>query len=479
VTNMNDIFISHAHEPTDREFAASLRQLLMSTGYDVSRDYPKDTVHPRDYWESQIRAAIEDCSVVIVLLSKEYLTSEYCLREMRHAISTQRFLPIALPNFEWAAWAEPIWLECNAVVSADLGSDDFSWWLSDELRDTYGLSSRKGDQYDEKRRSESGRFRDARVHWVSKSPLQLMKTARHHPELNPGTHDIIKHILFPAQTGQELERPGERSDAGNVQDLGAACVMTDKALNDDLRLWRPTRHYGRLLTEGRNRPAPSIGSPTLFWHLAIWRKRIEGDGGYREALTKKNVQKYVDHNRNFFHEISHFLRHLQDRGLVSSSTPRDITLDEIPISASRNDDADPFERFEAFLPQGMNFELWWLDGANRDNPNRRLDASKSTKEEIDGATRVLVQFQSFQDHVTCTFYMDIAQQFDGHQILDADELSTCGARKRKIGEILHSIRKASLGHVKSGAIDAPERISSDDPAIPSALRLGSDELQPQ
>jgi hypothetical protein len=252
--------------------------------------------------------------------------------------------------------------------------------------------------------------------------------------------------------------------------------MTDDTDDEILRLWRPTRHYARLLTEGRNRPAPSIGSPTLIWHVAIWRTRIEGGGGYTETATKKNVEKYIKHNSDFFGEISSFLGRLQDRGLVLSRTPRDLTLEKIPIPASANDDSEPFERFETYLPQSMNFELWWLDGANENKPNERL-AETSKKEEIDGATRVLVQFQSFQDHVTCTFYMDVAQKFDGNQILDADELASCGVRKKKFGEILHTIRKASLGQIQSGAINAPERVASNNSAIPSELQVNPDELR--
>jgi hypothetical protein len=250
--------------------------------------------------------------------------------------------------------------------------------------------------------------------------------------------------------------------------------MTDQGLDDILRLWRPTQHYGRLLSEGRNRPAPSIGSPTLIWHLAIWRTRIEGGGEYTQTSTTENVQKYLKHNREFFGEISRFLRRLQDRGLISGSTPQDIDLNKIPISFTPSNSQN---HFEAFLPQSMNFELWWLDGADINNPNRPLDKSKATKEEKDGATRVLVQFQSFQDHVTCTFYMDIAQKFDGNQILDADELSSCGARKKRVGNILHCIRKASLGQIASGTINAPEPADSDDPSISSELRVSLEEVQ--
>jgi hypothetical protein len=244
-----------------------------------------------------------------------------------------------------------------------------------------------------------------------------------------------------------------------------------------LKLWRPTRHYGRLLSEGRNRPAPSVGSPSLIWHLAIWRNRIKGEGGYGATSTKINVQKYLEHNREFFGEISHFLRRLQDKGLVWRCAPQDINLEKIPIPAANNDGTETFERFEAFLPQSMNFELWWLDDANEGNLNKRLNPDTAKKEEIDGATRVFVQFQSFQDHVTCTFYLDIAHKYDGTQILDADKLTKCGNRKQKIGALLHTIRKASLGQVKSGAVNAPERISCNDNAIPAELRVEPEELR--
>jgi hypothetical protein len=112
-----------------------------------------------------------------------------------------------------------------------------------------------------------------------------------------------------------------------------------------------------------------------------------------------------------------------------------------------------------------------MDGANADKPNTRLQVGSSTEEECAAATRVFVQFQSFQDHVTCTFYMDIAQQFDGSQILDADQLASSGARKKRIGEILHIIRKASLGQIRSGAINAPERVATDDMTIPAELQV--------
>src|SRR5262245_52775060 len=258
-----------------------------------------------------------------------------------------------------------------------------------------------------------------------------------------------------------------------------------------LKLWRPTAHYGRLLTEGRNRPAPSIGSPTLIWHLSVSRKRVpyepkpttKAKSTVAKSTTKEesppnNIDVYLAHNSGFFREVSAFLRKLQDMGLVSSSTTQDLTLKPIPIPGANNKPGeDPFQIFETYLPQSMNFELWWQDGANSKNPNRRFDPRRSTKEEIDGATRVFVQFQSFHDHITCTFYMDVAQKYNGSQILDADELAESGVRKRKIGEYLHTIRRASLGQVRSGAINAPMRIAANSADIPPDLRVDPAELR--
>ena len=112
-------------------------------------------------------------------------------------ISTRRPLPIALPGFEWAAWAAPIWSECNAVALVDFSSEDFRRWLLREVIATSGIPGPKKRDRDERRPERDAKPRADFIRWVSKTPLQLMQSPGHRLEPNSRTQDIINRILFP------------------------------------------------------------------------------------------------------------------------------------------------------------------------------------------------------------------------------------------------------------------------------------------
>src|SRR5579863_675081 len=103
-------------------------------------------------------------------------------------------------------------------------------------------------------------------------------------------------------------------------------------------LWRQTSHHYRISTEGRNRPAPSIGSPTLVWHVGIWRKHNHARG-YGEAKPHDfYIKDYEDKNDQFYNEIFDFLDALQQRGLCQGDLVHPAKLEPIAIEGIANDD---------------------------------------------------------------------------------------------------------------------------------------------
>ena len=157
---------------------------------------------------------------------------------------------------------------------------------------------------------------------------------------------------------------------------------------------------------------------------------------------------------------------MQDRGLIGEEEPQTLTLEPIVIEGADNNgsDKDP-KRFKVFGRQSMNFALWWLADAKNGVANRRLPAGHK---ELHDAFRVAVQFQSFQDHVTITFYMDAAKPYGGDQIHSA--LATpLGERRTTLSNHLEDIRKSSYEEITSGRIDRAESAKAEQPRLDLAV----------
>src|SRR5262245_56436645 len=127
-------------------------------------------------------------------------------------------------------------------------------------------------------------------------------------------------------------------------------------------LWRQTSHYYRISTEGRNRPAPSIGSPTLVWHLGVWRRRAHAVDHGEARPHDSYIESYEEKNAEFHEEVFDFLHALQERGLCEGEPVHHFRLEPIAIEGIANDvaavETKP-RRFKVFAPQSASFALWW------------------------------------------------------------------------------------------------------------------------
>lgn len=245
-------------------------------------------------------------------------------------------------------------------------------------------------------------------------------------------------------------------------------------------IWRQTSHHHRISTEGRNRPAPSIGSPTLIWHLGVWRKY-----NHAKSLTKSQSDEplpdsYIDsferHTVHFYEEVFNFLHDLQKRGTRAGDPIQPLKLELIAIEGITNDEiaveTKP-RRFPIFAPQSASFTLWWRDSAKNGVANTPIHDKEW---DVDQALRVFVQFQNFQDHITLTFYIDGAKLFTGRQILRREEVdsSRLGERRTCLLNHLDTIRSVSYDRVVSGAVDLPSSDRPVDPEVAAILKAAAD-----
>ena len=124
-----------------------------------------------------------------------------------------------------------------------------------------------------------------------------------------------------------------------------------------------------------------------------------------------------------------------------------------------------------FHRQSLSFTLWWRDDAGRGTLNTRL---RSDEPELRSALRVFVQFQSYQDHVTITFYVDGAKKFYGQQ-LHAQSDAALTRRQNQFFKHLTTIRSAAHKEIKSGAIElASSKVRTGAEVI--ALQAAADYL---
>lgn len=249
-------------------------------------------------------------------------------------------------------------------------------------------------------------------------------------------------------------------------------------------LWRQTSHYYRISTEGRNRPASSIGSPTLIWHLGVWRKYNHPkplDQGQGEVRSHGSyIEEFEKNSSKFYDEVFVFLEALQKRGLregdLVQQSGQQLKLEPIAIEGHDNEEIPANEeprRFSVFAPQSTSFTLWWRDSAKSGLANTRIHDDDP---DADQALRVFVQFQGFQDHIALTFHIDAAKLFTGRQILKREEVeeNRLGERRTFLLNHLDAIRRSSYDRIVSDAIDLPVSDRPVDDDVEKALKTAAD-----
>jgi hypothetical protein len=245
-------------------------------------------------------------------------------------------------------------------------------------------------------------------------------------------------------------------------------------------IWRQTSHRHRITTEGRNRPAPSIGSPTLTWHLGVWRKYNHAksltQGESEPSPHDSYIDRFEHHTVHFYEEVFRFLHDLQKRGIREGDPIQPFKLELITVEGITNDDIaaeiQP-RRFPIFAPQSASFTLWWRDRATIGVANEPIH---DRDPDVDQALRVFVQFQNFQDHITLTFYIDGAKLYTGRQILKREEVEAnhLGERRTCLLNHLDTIRSSSYDRIVTGAIDLPSSDHPVDPEVTTALKAAAD-----
>ena len=78
-----DVFISHAG-PQKQTIAASLQRELRACG--VSTFLDETSLRPSDAADVEMEAALRSCSIVVFLLTHDFLGSSYCMEELHWAL---------------------------------------------------------------------------------------------------------------------------------------------------------------------------------------------------------------------------------------------------------------------------------------------------------------------------------------------------------------------------------------------------------
>ena len=120
------VFISHSH--ADAPLAARVSEALQRSGLDV---WDTDLhVLPGDNWAAEVARALEESEAMVVLLTRDAISSPYVRREMEYALGAKRYsnrlIPVAvgdrdrLPSHEipWIVRQLP-WVELPGPESGD------------------------------------------------------------------------------------------------------------------------------------------------------------------------------------------------------------------------------------------------------------------------------------------------------------------------------------------------------------------------
>jgi hypothetical protein len=273
---MAEIFISYGRE--DRDEALALREALAARGFSVWWDATLAQSADRRF-RDELLSRLEAASVVIALWSRASVASHWCREEMRRAAARRRGLPIAVADFTWAAWDEPAARDCavlreyNAVARADFSSEGFWQWMYGEIEEALGAEDRDEGNglYG---RIEDGRREETGVRWISKTPGQLMQSARARAELDPQMRDAVSRLVGWDAPERE-ERPG-KAGGSRCFELASMAGATARACGTAItaRRWGGEAPSPALLpARGREEPIAEIVGADV---TAEARRRLGG-----------------------------------------------------------------------------------------------------------------------------------------------------------------------------------------------------------
>ena len=129
---MTDIFISYSHR--DHAFVDQLETALGDAGFSVFRD---TMLHLGPQWDREIEEALDRAKCVLVVWSKNSVTSDEVLNEAFHAQKAGKLIPVKVDDTKLPyQYARSNYLELNAKGS---GMDETAFArLQDEVRRRIG-----------------------------------------------------------------------------------------------------------------------------------------------------------------------------------------------------------------------------------------------------------------------------------------------------------------------------------------------------
>jgi hypothetical protein len=229
-------------------------------------------------------------------------------------------------------------------------------------------------------------------------------------------------------------------------------------------IWRYSKQYSLINTEGGHKPPPAFGSPTLVWHLGVWQRwdADELETAPRDDVISSRFDHFDKHNSDFFCEIRDFIENIQKRGRIrdaDSNNDPDSGIETLTFRQPKGVNPDishvQYENrthpFHVCEPQSLDFTLWWQDSDADGAPilNQRQSSPDYS------ALRVRVQAQTHMDHVTLSFFIDAAKPYGHPQIYSTEskDAANFGRRRHKIATYLERMREICESQIKYGFVE--------------------------
>jgi hypothetical protein len=131
---MSDIFLSYSHQ--DRERVRPVVALLEAQGWAIWWDR---TLLPGQHWEDQLREELKNCRAVVVVWTRNSVTSKWVQLEASEGLKIDGLVPIQLDQFE----AAPIPNDFKHIHAADLTT----WTEARIIRSLPGHCGRYGKSF--------------------------------------------------------------------------------------------------------------------------------------------------------------------------------------------------------------------------------------------------------------------------------------------------------------------------------------------
>lgn len=154
--------------------------------------------------------------------------------------------------------------------------------------------------------------------------------------------------------------------------------------------------------EGHEHPPPTLGAPTLVWHLGIsphWPETDRRSDAALKLVHDELAQNYEDTRAAFFHEVNRLLEVLQAASGFPAGRPQVFNAQHVPAPWDTWQGLG--EPFFVTSPGSIRFTLWWSDKNAKPSPEPGPDA-----------LRIKVCAEAHRDYVTLSFYLDAAKPWN-------------------------------------------------------------------